>query len=131
MFLFCKEEILLLLFVRRGKSPGKSWNSVESAGKVLELWCKKSWKNWKKVLESPGIRIIFFLVGTMVRTMLNNLTWVSWRRANNISAKYKDHQLFRVHFHSFWNLTSTRNNYLPYMYIYICVYVYRYTLFGN
>ena len=40
-----------------------SFNSVKvpgSPGKVLELWCKRSWKKWKKVLESPGIWINFF-----------------------------------------------------------------------
>ena len=54
MFLFCKKEILLFLFVQLRKSPRMSCNSVESPGKVLELWCKKSCKKWKNVLESPG-----------------------------------------------------------------------------
>ena len=54
MFLFCKKEILLLLFVQLRKSAGMSCNSVESPGKVLELWWKKSCKKWKNVLESSG-----------------------------------------------------------------------------
>ena len=37
MFLFCKKEILLFLFVQLRKSAGMSCNSVESPGKVLEL----------------------------------------------------------------------------------------------
>ena len=36
-FYFAKKEIFLLLFVQLRKSPGKSWNFVESPGKVLEL----------------------------------------------------------------------------------------------
>ena len=35
----------MLLFVQLRKSSGK----------VLKLWCKKSWKKWEKVLESPGM----------------------------------------------------------------------------
>ena len=35
---YCKKEILLLLFLQLCKSPGKSWNFVESPGKVL--WWK-------------------------------------------------------------------------------------------
>ena len=56
MFLFYKKKNLLLLFVQLRKSPGKSWNFVKSPKKVLELWCKKSWK----VPKSPGIWITFF-----------------------------------------------------------------------
>ena len=49
MFLFCKTEILLLLFVQLRKSPRKSWNfDAKSPG--------MSWK----VLEFASI----FLVGT-------------------------------------------------------------------
>ena len=54
MFLFSKKEILLLLFVQILKTPGKSWNFVKTPGKFLEIWCKKSWKKWKKVLENSG-----------------------------------------------------------------------------
>ena len=68
MLLFCKKEILLFLFVQLRKSPRMSCNSVASPEKVLELWCKKSCKKWKKcpgksrkVLEFESI----FLLGTM------------------------------------------------------------------
>ena len=60
MFLFYKKELLFLLFVQLLKSPGKPWNFVGRPEKVLELWCKKSWKKWKNVLKSPRIWINFF-----------------------------------------------------------------------
>ena len=60
MCLFYKKENLLWLFVHLSKSSGKSWNCVESPGKVLESWGKNSWKKWRKVLESRGFWINFF-----------------------------------------------------------------------
>ena len=73
MFLFCKKEILFLLFEQLCKCSARSWNFVKSPGKVLE----KSWnfdgkrpgksekKSWK-VLEFESI----FSVGTMYYLLL-------------------------------------------------------------
>ena len=42
---------------------------------------------------------------------------VSYRRTDNLSARYNDHQkiysLCRVHLHSFRSLSAARNHYLP------------------
>ena len=60
MILFCKEEILLLLFVRRGKSPGKSRNSVESAGKSWNFDAKSPGKIEKKSWKVLEFESFFF-----------------------------------------------------------------------
>ena len=62
-------------------------NFVESPGIVLDLCCKKPWKKWKKVLESPGIWINFF-GGNHGATLLKKRLWyrgfpVNFARFNN------------------------------------------------
>ena len=71
MFLFCKKEILLLLFVQLRKSPGiglelESSPGNESPGIWIKSWKWKSW-NLNQVLEMKVLEFeSIFLVGTMI-----------------------------------------------------------------
>ena len=61
MFYFRGNKFYFCLFAQFCESPGKSWNFVKDPVKVLELWCKKSWKSEKKSWKVVEFESVFWI----------------------------------------------------------------------